>query len=387
MAGNGRTDWLRQSYLFYTQLSAGSLLVLPSIMLPIYFKIAAYLEGYLFFFEFFGMLIGSLLLPGASDKIGRRPALAVAIMLYSVGSFLPYLNHSFYPLIASMIIMGTGIGANVPIVNAMMNEFSDQKERGTIMSIGNAIFNLGFIIIPLFLLFGAARFIFAYGLIQLISIIPLISVPEITKLNGGGGFNQLYKSSYLKRTLLVSFATFFVFFSVYGIIDWFPTLIYNGIIEVPAFFQKDYIIIANLGAFSGAALMAPFIEKLGRKLLGVLVDLIAGITEMLVGLISGNAILLIAALIFASLLFMEGALAIVTIVSSELYGSEMRGRGLGNSLAWGRIAGMISPLVLGSILEDLKSPALPFLVISISSLAAMSCFLMLPETRYITSHR
>ncbi|MDG6928345.1 MAG: hypothetical protein JRN01_07785, partial [Nitrososphaerota archaeon] len=92
MAGNGRTDWLRQSYLFYTQLSAGSLLVLPSIMLPIYFKIAAYLEGYLFFFEFFGMLIGSLLLPGVSDKIGRRPALAVAIMLYSVGSFLPYLN-------------------------------------------------------------------------------------------------------------------------------------------------------------------------------------------------------------------------------------------------------------------------------------------------------
>ncbi|MEM3197234.1 MAG: MFS transporter [Conexivisphaerales archaeon] len=380
MAMNERTYWFRQAYFFYTQLAAGSLLVLPSIMLPIYFKITTSLEGYLFFFEFFGMLIGSLLLPGTSDKIGRRPTLATAIMLYSVGSFFPYFNHSFYFLIISMIIMGAGIGANVPIVNAMMNEFSDPTARGTIMSIGNAIFNLGFVIIPLFLLFGIAKFVFAYGLVQLISILPIAWIPETTKLNSKGGFKALYKSNYIKRTLLVSFATFFVFFSAYGIIDWFPTLIYKGIIATPALFQKDYIIIANLGAFSGAALMAPFIDKLGRKRLGVLVNLVACIAEMFVGLISGNSILLIAALIFSSLLFMEGALAIVTIISSELYGSEMRGRGLGNSLAWGRIAGMISPLVLGSILEELKSPAAPFFVISISSLAAMSCFLMLPET-------
>jgi len=387
MAGNGRTDWFRQVYFFYTQLSAGSLLVLPSIMLPIYFKITAYLEGYIFFFEFLGMLIGSLLLSGASDKIGRRPTLAIAITLYSVGSFLPSLNHSLYYLILSMVIMGTGLGANVPIVNALMNEFSDPTKRGSIMSIGNAIFNLGFIIIPLFLLFGLAKFVFAYGLMQLISILPIMRIPETTKLNSKSGFRQLYRDNYLKRTLLVSFATFFVFFSVYGIIDWFPTLIYKGIIEVPAIFQKDYIIIANLGAFSGAALMAPFIEKLGRKLLGVLVNLIAGIAEIIVGLISGNAIFLIATLVFSSVLFMEGALAIVTVISSELYEPEMRGKGLGNSLAWGRIAGMISPLVLGSMLEELKSPALPFLIISISSLGAMGCFLMLPETRYITTHK
>lgn len=387
MAGNGRTDWFRQAYFFYTQLSAGSLLVLPSIMLPIYFKTTAYLEGYLFFFEFFGMLIGSLLLSGASDKIGRRPTLAIAIMLYSAGSFLPSLNHSLYSLILSMLIMGTGIGANVPIVNALMNEFSNPSKRGSIMSIGNAIFNLGFIIIPIFFLFGVARFVFAYGLIQLISILPIIWIPETTKLNSKSGFKQLYSNNYLRRTLLVSFATFFVFFSVYGIIDWFPTLIYRGIIEVPALFQKDYIIIVNLGAFSGAALMAPFIEKLGRKLLGVLVNFIAGVAEILIGLISGNAILLIATLIFSSVFFMEGALAIVTVISSELYDSEMRGKGLGNSLAWGRIAGMISPLVLGSMLEELKSPTLPFLVISISSLGAMSCFLMLPETRYIMARK
>ena len=187
-------------------------------------------------------------------------------------------------------------------------------------------------------------------------------------MNSGGGFKKLYMGNYLKRTLTISFATFFVFFSVYGIIDWVPTLIYKGVVEAPAFFQNGYIIIANLGAFAGAALMAPFIERLGRKTLGILVNLLAGVAEIILGFISGNAFLLVAALIFSSVLFMEGGLAIVTIVSSELYDPEMRGRGLGNSLAWGRIGGMISPLVLGSMFEELKSPSLPFLVISISSL-------------------
>ncbi len=386
--GREKTDWLRQAYLFYTQLSAGSLLVLPSIMLPIYFKTTAYvLESYLFFLEFFGMLIGSLLLSGASDKMGRRPSLVISIILYSIGSFMPELNHSIYFLITSMVIMGIGIGANVPIVNAMMNELAGTSVRGIVMSIGNAIFNLGFIIIPIFLILGAARFVFLYGLIQLISILPIIWIPETSELKKEeGGFKKLYSGNYLKKTIIVSLATFFVFFSVYGIIDWFPTLLNRGLIEVPAIFQKDYILIANFGAFAGAALMAPFIERLGRRLLGVLTDLAGGFVEVLVGLISGKEILLIAALIFSSILFMEGALAIVTIISSELYDLKMRGKGLGNSLAWGRIGGMISPLLLGIMLEGLKSPTLPFLAISISSLGAMVCFLMLPETRIKTKY-
>ncbi len=382
-----KTDWPKQVYFFYTQLSAGSLLVLPSIMLPIYFhqtNIYA-VEGYLFFIEFFGMLIGSLLLAGASDRIGRRPTLAISIILYSTGSFLPSLNGSLYSLSVSMLIMGTGIGANVPIVNALMNEHSAPSIRGIVMSLGNAIFNLGFIIIPIFLLIGAGKYVFSYGLIQLILLLPILRIPETTKMNSGGGFKKLYMGNYLKRTLTISFATFFVFFSVYGIIDWVPTLIYKGVVEAPAFFQNGYIIIANLGAFAGAALMAPFIERLGRKTLGILVNLLAGVAEIILGFISGNAFLLVAALIFSSVLFMEGGLAIVTIVSSELYDPEMRGRGLGNSLAWGRIGGMISPLVLGSMFEELKSPSLPFLVISISSLFAMICFFILPETRHVNA--
>jgi len=358
---------------------------LPSIMLPIYFKTSTYvLESYLFFLEFFGMLIGSLFLSAASDKVGRRPALAISIILYSVGSFMPEINHSVYYLIASMIVMGMGIGANVPIANAMMNELADESARGIAMSIGNSLFNLGFIIIPIFLIFEAARFVYLYGLLQIILILPIIWIPETSKPkneNAGFGFRELYGGKYLKRTILVSLATFFVFFSVYGMIVWFPTLLSKGLIEVPAFFQKDFILIANFGAFAGAALMAPLIDRLGRRLLGALTNFSGGLVEALVGLISGRGFLLIAALIFSSILFMEGALVVVTIISSELYDLQMRGKGLGNSLAWGRIGGMVSPLILGMLLERLESPTLPFLVISMSSLGAMVCFLLLPETR------
>ena len=380
--GIGKTDWLKELYLFYTQLAAGSLLIIPAIVLPLYYKTSVAAEEYMFFLEFFGMLVGSLLISGASDRIGRRPALALSLVLYSVGSFIPFIDRSFYSLVASMLIMGSGIGANVPVANAMMNEFSEPTVRGTVMSIGNAIFNLGFVVAPLLIFFFGVRFIFIFGIAQLITLIPILKIPETREPAQSSGFRDLYKKAYLKNTLLISFATFFVFFVVYGIVDWFPTLLSRGLVEVPSLIQKYYILITNMGAFFGALFIAPFIDRIGRKILGVFVSFAAGVAELLTLLFSGLSSALAVSFVFISLFLMEGSLAIVTIVASELYDNGMRGRGLGNSLAWGRIGGMISPLVLGSVLETFKKPNLPFLVLGASSLSAAVLLYNLPETMY-----
>ncbi len=380
--GPEKTYWFKELYLFYTQLAAGSLLIIPAIVLPLYYKSSVVAEEYVFFLEFFGMLAGSLFISGASDRIGRRPALALSLVLYSIGSFIPYIDRSFYALVASMLIMGSGIGANVPVANAMMNEFSDPSIRGTVMSVGNAIFNLGFVLAPLFIFFFGVRFIFLFGIAQLITLIPLLKIPETKESAQSSGFRELYKKGYFKKTILISFSTFFVFFVVYGIVDWFPTLLSRGLVKVPGLLQKDYILVTNMGAFLGALVIAPFIDRTGRKILGILVSSIAGLAELLTLLVSGLASVLAVTLTFVSLFFMEGALAIVTIVASELYDNGMRGRGLGNSLAWGRIGGMISPLVLGSVLEIFKKPSLPFLVLGASSLGAAVLLYYLPETMY-----
>ncbi len=377
-----RTDWFKEFYLFYTQLVAGSLLIIPAILLPLYYKSGVASEEYMFFLEFLGMLLGSLFISGASDRIGRRPALALSLILYSCGSFIPYVNSSFYALIISMLIMGSGIGANVPVANAMMNEFSEPSVRGSVMSIGNAIFNLGFVVAPLFIFFFGIRFIFVFGIAQLITLIPILKISETKEPAHSLGFSELYKGKYLKDTLLISFATFLVFFVVYGIVDWFPTLLSKGLVKVPSLIQKDYILITNMGAFLGAIFIAPIIDRIGRRILGIFLSLIAGIAELLTLLFSGFASVIAVAFTFISLFLMEGSLAIVTIVASEIYDNGIRGRGLGNSLAWGRIGGMISPIVLGTVLDIFKKPSLPFLFIGACSLGAATFFYYLPETMH-----
>lgn len=387
LKNSARTDWLMEVYLFYTQLAAGSLLIIPAIVLPLYYRTSVVAEEYIFSLEFLGMLVGSLLISGASDRIGRRPALAISLILYSFGSFMPFLSRSFYSLVSSMLIMGAGIGANVPVANAMMNELSEPSVRGRVMSIGNALFNLGFVLAPLLIFLFGVNFIFIFGIAQLATLLPIIKIPETREMAQTSGFRELYRKEYLKNTLLISFATFFVFFVVYGIVDWFPTLLSRGLVEVPSLVQKYYILITNMGAFFGAIFIVPFIDRFGRKVLGIFVSFISGIAEIFTLLFSGLASALSVALVFVSLFLMEGALAIVTIVASELYDNGMRGRGLGNSLAWGRVGGMVSPLVLGSILEAFRRPGLPFLALGASSLGAAILLYNLPETMYRKSRQ
>ncbi|MFP3224902.1 MAG: MFS transporter [Nitrososphaeria archaeon] len=383
LAKPSKTDWFKEIYLFYTQLAAGSLLIIPAIVLPLYYKSNILTEEYMFFLEFLGMLAGSLWISGASDRIGRKPALALSIALYSAGSFIPFIDRSFYALILSMLIMGSGIGANVPVANAMMNEFSEPSVRGTVMSIGNAIFNFGFVVAPILIFFFGVKFIFIFGILQLITLAPILRIPETKKPSHSSGFRDLYRGEHLKKTLVISFATFFVFFVVYGIVDWFPTLLSRGLVKVPAILQKDYILITNFGAFLGALFIAPLVDRTGRRTLGIAVSSVAGITEVLTLLFSRIIPALAVALTFVSLFFMEGSLAIVTIMASELYDNDMRGRGLGNSLAWGRIGGMTSPLVLGSVLEIFQNPSLPFIVLGLSSVCAAALLHNLPETMQI----
>jgi len=383
LAKRSKTDWLKEIYLFYTQLAAGSLLIIPAIVLPLYYNSSVSTEEYMFFLEFLGMLAGSVWISGASDRVGRKPALAISIALYSVGSFIPFIDRSFYALILSMLIMGSGIGANVPVANAIMNEFSEPSVRGTVMSIGNAIFNLGFVLAPLFIFFFGVKFIFIFGIVQLITLAPILRIPETKKPSQNSGFRDLYRGERLKKTLAISLATFFVFFVVYGIVDWLPTLLSRGLVKVPYILQKDYILITNLGAFLGALFMAPLVDRTGRRILGVAVSSVAGVAEFLTLLFSRIMPALAVAFTFVSLFFMEGALAIVTIMASELYDHDMRGRGLGNSLAWGRIGGMTSPLVLGSVLEIFRNPGLPFIVLGMSSVCAAVLLHNLPETMQI----
>ncbi len=367
------------TYLFLTQLSAGTVLIMPSVVSPFYFAKNLYtLEGYLFSFEFLGMLFGSLASGRIADSIGRRQALAMSIGLYSVGSFIPAIGgiNAFF---VGFFIAGLGIGANVPVANAMMNELSDPGRRGLIMAIGNAMFNLGFVVAPVFIIFRAINYIFYFGLAQLVLLVPILWVPETLKTSYAPHNGSIFSKDLRVKTMLASATTFFVFFSTYGLVVWFPSLIYRGYFKMPEAIRGVALLVANIGAFSGALAVAPIVDRLGRRILGMINAAVAAASELLIPLILSSSGLLAA--MFLSTFGMEACLGLITIIASEIYPKELRGTGLGNALAWGRIGGIVSPLVLALAFSSGLSAVVPFLIISAVSIGALAGFYVLPETR------
>src|SRR6185436_14827052 len=112
--------------------------------------------------ELIGMAIGSILLGGVADKIGRRPTMLGCLAIMAVGMFMVttsngVLGSILAPVIALFgqtvdvkladlsgwrVVTGLGIGGMLAAINAVASEFSNEKSRHlnvSLMSIGYPI--------------------------------------------------------------------------------------------------------------------------------------------------------------------------------------------------------------------------------------------------------
>src|SRR5690348_11597710 len=109
--------------------------------------------------DLLGMAVGSILLGGVADKIGRRPTILGCLVVMALGMFMvtqstgalgwlvtPIAALFGYPLDSRLgdlavwrVITGLGIGGMLAAINAVAAEFSNTKQRDwsvAIMSIG-----------------------------------------------------------------------------------------------------------------------------------------------------------------------------------------------------------------------------------------------------------
>jgi MFS family permease len=85
--------------------------------------------------ELVGMGVGSLLLGGIADKIGRRPTILICLSLMATGMFLAAQAASPQTLSVWRFLTGLGIGGMLSAINAAANEFSSKKGRSLAMAL------------------------------------------------------------------------------------------------------------------------------------------------------------------------------------------------------------------------------------------------------------
>src|SRR5580700_9981445 len=140
--------------------------------------------GFVLSMELIGMGLGSILLGGVADRVGRRRTLLGCLVVMSTGMIMATRAKGVYDLSVWRVFTGLGIGGMLAAINAVAAEFSNDRRRSlnvSLMAIGYPIGAVvGGSIAALLLKQGDWRMVFEFGAAATALFIPLVwwLVPE-----------------------------------------------------------------------------------------------------------------------------------------------------------------------------------------------------------------
>src|SRR5271167_2621766 len=91
--------------------------------------------GWVLSMELVGMAVGSVLLGGVADKIGRRPTILGCLVAMTVGMFGASHAGGVTSLLVWRLLTGFGIGGMLASINAAVAELSSQRWRSLAVSL------------------------------------------------------------------------------------------------------------------------------------------------------------------------------------------------------------------------------------------------------------
>lgn len=367
------------------------------------FQLSGIQLGYLFSIGLFGMTISSLFIAPFADKIGRRPLLLIAIVLSAVGMFGSAFISQYETLGFWRFVTGLGVGSILVCTNVLTSEYASRKWRSLAISIYAAGFGIGAMLGGIFstalladygwrsvYLVGAGLtalcfFIFLFWLPESLDFLmnkqPKDAQKRLFKIAQKMGFEvnlsedsikqalkdniaqssitqssitqssiiQLFNQHYLRSTLLIWFAFFFIMFSFYFINSWTPVLLKEAGMTMN---ESIHIgIMISLGGTLGSIIYGLLASQWFAKKVLVLFTILSSLAVIFF-IFSTNTLWLamLLAVIIGALI--NGCVSGLYTINPSIYAADVRSTGVGWSIGIGRIGSIIAPMVAGSLLDD-----------------------------------
>ncbi|MFC6171065.1 MFS transporter [Loigolactobacillus jiayinensis] len=304
-----------------------------------------------------GMAVGALFFGILADRIGRRDVLVLTLLLFSIGSGISVLATGFTMFIIIRFFIGAGLGGELPVASTLVSESVAPEKRGRIVVLLESFWAGGWIIAALIAYFVIPRFGWriaalgtaltaVYALYVRWQIHEPVRPVQTKQPTLWQNMRAVWSAPYAKATLMLWLLWFAVVFSYYGMFLWLPSvLVLKGYSLLNSF---GYVLAMTVAQLPGYFTAAWLIEKWGRK--RVLIVYLVG--TALSAYFFGNATGLASILIFGALLsfFDLGAWGAMYAYSPEQYPAVIRGTGTGMAAAFGRIGGVVGPLLVGYLL-------------------------------------
>ncbi|TYR80057.1 MFS transporter [Priestia megaterium] len=339
-----------------------------------------------------GMAIGALLFGLLADRIGRKSVFIITLVLFSVASGLSALTTTLATFLILRFIIGMGLGGELPVASTLVSETVAPEKRGKIVVLLESFWAFGWLaaalisyfVIPTYgwqvalLLTALPAFYAIYLRIKLPDSPKFVAATNANKPSMMKNIKQVWGKEYRQQTIMLWILWFCVVFSYYGMFLWLPSvMVIKGFSLIKSF---EYVLIMTLAQLPGYYTAAWFIERKGRKFVLVTYLLGTAVSAYLFGTAESLALLLTAGMLLS--FFNLGAWGALYAYTPEQYPTVIRGTGAGMAASFGRIGGILGPLLVGYLSTQGMSLSITFSIFCLAILiAAASVIFLGKETK------
>ncbi|EEL53585.1 MULTISPECIES: MFS transporter [Bacillus] len=334
-----------------------------------------------------GMAVGALIFGILSDKIGRKSVFIITLLLFSIGSGLTALTTTLAMFLVLRFLIGMGLGGELPVASTLVSESVEAHERGKIVVLLESFWAGGWLIAALISYFVIPKY--GWEVAMVLSAVPALYAlylrwnlpdsPRFQKVEKRPSVIENIKSvwsgEYRKATIMLWILWFCVVFSYYGMFLWLPSvMVLKGFSLIKSF---QYVLIMTLAQLPGYFTAAWFIERLGRKFVLVTYLIGTACSAYLFGIADSLTVLIVAGMLLS--FFNLGAWGALYAYTPEQYPTVIRGTGAGMAAAFGRIGGILGPLLVGYLVASEASLSLIFTIFCGSILIGVFAVIILGQ--------
>ena len=364
--------------------------------------------------ELIGMAIGSILLGGVADTMGRKPTVIACLVVMSTGMLMATTATSIVTLSAWRIVTGLGIGGMLAAINAVAAEFSNARRRHlsvALMAIGYPVGAvLGGLVAAQLLRGNDWRSVFYFGAGVTAALIPVVffvvpesvhwlarkqpagalekinaslvrmghaavaALPSIGQSDRKGSAADIFAPAMIATTMIVTLAYFFHITTFYFILKWIPKIVVDMGFDPSS--AAGVLVWTNVGGATGGAIFGLLTQRyrVVPLTIGVLLLSSAAVTMF------GRSPADLQQLSFYS--FLGGFTANAGIVGlyaiiAQAFPTHVRASGTGFAIGVGRGGSVIAPILAGVLFAAGYSLATTAMVLAVGSLLGAGMLFLL----------
>ena len=334
-----------------------------------------------------GMAVGAFVFGLLADRVGRKYVFIITLLFFSIGSGLSALTTTLWAFLVLRFFVGMGLGGELPVASTLVSETVAPERRGRVVVLLESFWAFGWLAAALISYF----IIPAYGwqIALLITAIPAfyalylrIALPDSPKYEKLAqerkptimeNVKSVWSRKYARPTAMLWIVWFCVVFSYYGMFLWLPSvMVMKGFSMIQSF---EYVLIMTLAQLPGYFSAAWLIEKAGRKMVLTVYLLGTAVSAYFFGSAESLALLLASGMFLS--FFNLGAWGALYAYTPEQYPTSIRGTGAGMAAGFGRIGGILGPLLVGYLVARGTEISMIFLIFCVAVIAAVAAIFFL----------